>query len=535
MKRKLGLGCFFVAAVSAMVASLPASAQLRVQEEAYFREATRILASDEFAGRKPMSEQEHLTIDYIIQEYKKAGLKPGNNGEWLQPVEMISTETTPVGGAINIKSRKAKVNLRDFEDFIVWTHRGVNRIDFKNAEFVFVGHGITAPEYGWDDYEGIDVKGKIVLALAGDPGFYDDNLFRGQNATYYSRQHYKFEQAERCGAAGCMVIHEASASGYKWETLQGSQTGAKLGLVNEDMNRDLIAFQGWLAGGAAERLFSACGLDFDSVCAAAHKTGFKSFSLNAKSSFSLDVKYSVGKSYNVIGMIEGTDLKDEYVLYSSHWDHFGIGKPDETGDCIYNGANDSATGIAALFIIAQKYMRSPMKPRRSILFVSVTGEESGFLGSEYYCTHPSYPLEKTAVNLNIDGPGPFESSYDVLLRAPGVSTAEKWLWLITEAQGREVKPYPVDPKAIYYRCDHFSFIRHGVPALFFDKGSDFVDKERHERLPKYDTYHKPNDEYHDWWVVDGAMENINIYYAVGMLIACDEQMPQWSPDSEFQR
>lgn len=482
-----------------------------------------------------MSEQEHLTIDYIISEYGKCGLKPaGPDGSWLQPVRMISTTTTLRGGSVNVRARKGKVVLKDFDDVIAWTYRGTDRIDLKNAEFVFCGHGVCAPEFGWDDYAGIDVTGKVVIVLAGDPGFFDDSLFRGKNATLYSRQFYKWEEAERHSAAGCLVVHREDVASYKWATVQNSQSGLQQNLVDEEQNAGLMGFQGWMAGPAAERLFAACGYSFDEVQESAHRRGFKPFSLGAKASFGFDVDYSIGQSYNVMGLIEGTDLKDEYIVYTSHWDHLGIGKPVD-GDCIYNGANDSATGIAALFLIANKYRNNPVKPRRSILFISVTGEEAGFLGSRYYCEHPVYPLEKTAVNINIDGPGPFEKTYDILLRAPGVSTAEKWLHFVAETQGREVKPYPVDPAAIYYRCDHLSFIRHGVPALFFDKGSDWVDKERHARQPQIDTYHKPNDEYRDDWIVDGALENINVYYAVGMLMACDDEMPQWSPESEFQR
>ena len=522
-----------------MVASFGVSAMAQhkqyEEEVAFFKERIKTLASDEFGGRKPLTEYETKTINYIADEFKKLGLEPANNGSYFQPVREISTYSRLEKNRLRVKGSKGSLDLNFPDDIMVWTLRGQEKIVVPNAEFVFVGFGINAPEYNWNDYEGIDVKGKIVIAMVNDPGFYNKDLFRGRNMTYYGRWKYKLEEAKRQGAAGALVLHNTAAASYGWNVCCSSHLQNNIGLCSDDLNQDALAMQGWLHEEAAKKLFAVSGFSFDEVTEAAKKPGFKSFSMKSKSKVVMNVKMKVGESHNVAGVLPGTDLKDECIVCTAHWDHFGIGQAID-GDSIYNGAADNASGTAALMLLAKKYKELPVKPRRSIVFVAVTSEECGLLGSQAYCENPLFPLSKTAVNLNFDGSAPAARTTGVTLRAAGKSDTDALVVAVAAAQGRKVQVVTEDPAGGYFRADHFNFVKRGVPTVLAGGGGEVIDKEREAAKPKRYTYHQPNDEYReDEWAFDGAMENLNLMFSIGLLIANQDEMPKWAKDADFQR
>jgi Zn-dependent M28 family amino/carboxypeptidase len=353
--------------------------------------------------------------------------------------------------------------------------------------------------------------------------------------TYYGRWKYKLEEAKRQGAAGALVLHNTPAASYGWNVCCSSHLQNNIGLCDDDLNKDALAFQGWLHEEAAKKLFTISGLDFEEVTAAAKKPGFKSFAMKAKSKVSMNVKVNVGESHNVAGILPGTDLKDEYIVCTAHWDHFGIGQAID-GDSIYNGAADNASGTAALMLLAKKYQELPVKPRRSIVFVAVTSEECGLLGSQHYCENPLFPLSKTAVNLNFDGSAPAARTTGVTLRAAGKSDTDALVVAVAAAQGRKVHIVTEDPAGGYFRADHFNFVKKGVPTVLAGGGGEVIDKARQAAKPKRYTYHQPNDEYReDEWDFDGAMENLNLMFSIGLLIANQDEMPKWTKDADFQR
>ena len=518
--------------------SLSAMAQHKQYEEevAFWKERIQTLASDEFGGRKPLTEYETKTINYIADEFKKLGLEPANKGSYFQPVREISTFARPDKNRIRVKAANGSMDLNFPDDIVIWTLRGQKKIVVPNTDFVFVGFGINAPEYNWNDYEGIDVKGKIVIAMVNDPGFYDKNLFRGRNMTYYGRWTYKLEEAKRQGAAGALVLHNKPAASYGWEVCSSSHIQHNIGLCSDDLNADALAFQGWLHEEAAKKLFEMSGVDFEEVTAAAKKPGFKSFTMKAKSKVTMNVQdMVVGESHNVAAVLPGTDLKDEYIVCTAHWDHFGIGKAIN-GDSIYNGASDNASGTAALMLLAKKFQQLPVKPRRSIVFVAVTSEECGLLGSQGYCENPLFPLSKTAVNLNFDGIAPALRTTGVTLRAAGKTNTDALVIAAAAAQGRQVRIVTEDPAGGYFRSDHFNFVKKGVPTVLCGGGGEVIDKEKQAAIPKAYRYHQPNDEYDEsWWNFDGAMENLNLLFSIGVMIANQDEMPKWAKDADFQR
>lgn len=510
-------------------------AQNHEEELAFFKERIKTLSSDAFGGRKPLTEYETKTIHYIADEFKKLGLLPANGESYFQPVREIATYTRPEKNRIRVKCAKGNVDLQFSDDIVVWTNRGTEKVVIPTTDLVFCGFGINAPEYGWNDYEGIDVKGKIVIAMVNDPGYYDASLFRGRNMTYYGRWTYKFEEAKRQGAAGVWVIHNKPAASYGWEVCQSSHVQTNIALCSDDMNKDELGMEAWLHEDACRKIFELSGVDFEQTIEAAKKPGFKSFVMKAKSKVVLDVKMTVGESHNVAAVLPGTDLKDEYIVCTAHWDHFGIGTPIN-GDSIYNGASDNASGVAALMLLAKKYKALPIKPRRSFVFVAVTSEECGLLGSQHYCEHPLFPLSKTAINLNFDGAAPAGRTHDVTLRAAGKTDTDALVVAMAAAQGRRVRVVTDDPSGSYFRSDHFNFVKKGVPTVLVRGGNDFVDKAKEEAKPKVYRYHQPNDEYDEsWWDFDGAMENLNLMFSIGLMIANNDEMPKWTEKSEFQR
>jgi Zn-dependent M28 family amino/carboxypeptidase len=503
-------------------------AQVTATDEELFRDAIQTLASDEFGGRKPLSPHESLTVNYIADKFKSLGLTPGNGTSYFQQVPLLSVSTQVKKEQIVAEGKKGKATLLPFTDYIIWSQRKETNLKLTKADYVFVGFGIKAPEYGWNDYDGVDVKGKIVVVLVNDPGFYDDGLFRGKNMTYYGRWTYKFEEANRQGAAGALVIHETAPASYDWSVVQNSWTGKNLALYSED---EKLAFKGWVSKEASLRLFEKAGLSYDEAVSAAKKKGFKSFRMGLKSTIELINDARIENSANVAALLPGTDLKDEYIVYSAHWDHFGIGVPIE-GDSIYNGASDNASGVAALFVMAKRFSQLSERPRRSILFLAVTGEESGLLGSEYYATHPLFPLSRTVVNLNMDSYAPKARTRDVILSGSGDAETDKYVVEAAAAQGRVVKPAANQTSGGYFRSDHFNFAKVGVPVVLAQGGRDYLDpKAVEEQRLKYGsrrTYHQPSDEYHPWWDVAGSLDDIYLYFGIGLRLSNESYFPQWN-------
>ena len=523
----------------AQIASAPNTPLRAMNDETLFRTVTRELSDDKFGGRKPLTAYEAPTLDYIAEKFKEVGLEPAVGGSYLQKVPLLGVKTNIKNNEIVVSGTKKNVKLRYWDDIVIWTLRAEKQLKVNKADFVFVGFGINAPEYGWNDYAGIDVKGKVVVMLVNDPGFYDDNLFRGKNMTYYGRWTYKFEEAGKQGAVAALIIHDTAPASYGWNVVQNSRSSSTLSLYSETGNRELIPFQGWVTGESAEKLFDAAGVSFDESMAAAKKKGFRSFPLKLKTTFESTNDIEIAESANVCAILPGTSLKDEYILYSAHWDHLGIGQPVD-GDSIYNGAGDNATGVAALVLLGKRFNELPERPKRSIVFLAVTAEESGLLGSAYYAEHPLFALDKTAVCLNIDSYGDKMRTSDVIISAAGHSETDRYVIDAAAAQGRTVSFSTSDTGGGYYRSDHFNFAKMGVPVVLARSGNRYINPQAAKaHNEKYysgqSNYHEPSDEYHDWWDISGSLDDIYLFYGIGVRLANDGYFPQWSEKAEYKR
>ena len=502
-----------------------------MNDETLFRTITRELSDDSFGGRKPLTCYEAPAIEYIANRFKEVGLHPAVGESYFQKVPLLGVTTHIKNNEVVVSGRKKSVRLRYWEDIVLWTHRAEQKLKVDKADFVFVGFGIRAPEYGWDDYAGIDVKGKVVVMLVNDPGFYNDNLFRGKTMTYYGRWTYKFEEAGKQGAAAALIIHDTAPASYGWSVVQNSRSSSSLSLYNEVENKMLIPFQGWITGESAQKLFEAAEVSLEELVEAAKKKGFKSFPLKLKTTIESINDIEMGESANVAAILPGTSLKDECVIYSAHWDHLGIGQP-VAGDSIYNGALDNATGVAALVMLGRRFSTLPERPKRSILFLAVTAEESGLLGSDFYTKNPLFPLEKTAICLNIDSYGDAKRTSDVVISAAGQSETDDYVRDAAAAQGRYVVTSHHDPAGGYYRSDHFPFAKAGIPVALAKGGSNYLDPQdyREHRTKYYSgpgTYHQPTDEYHSWWDISGSLEDIYLFFGIGYRLANDGYFPKW--------
>lgn len=522
----------YISAIIALAASsLSTSAQV-TQEEKDFRKWEEVIASDSFSGRAPLTPYETKTINYIAQEFKSLGLQPANGNSYFQKVPLLKVSTKPVGNVINVKAKNGKVALKNWEDLIITSVRGKKNVTLPKADFVFAGFGINAPEYGWNDYKDLDVKGKVVVVLVNDPGYYNPSLFKGKDMTYYGRWIYKFEEASRQGAAGVLVIHDTEPASYGWNVVQASWGSKNLSLVSDKGNADKVALQGWISLPATKRLFQAAGVDFEKAVAAAKQPGFKAIDLKAESNIKLKNEVYIANSNNVAAVLPGTRKKDEYLIYSAHWDHFGIQKPVD-GDSIYNGASDNASGVAALLVLAKKFASLKQRPERSILFLSVTAEEAVLLGSEYYAQHPLVPLKNTVVNLNIDGCAPQSKVKDVIIAGYGDTNTDQLVAETAAAQGRTTEPAKNQSSGGYFRSDHFSFAKVGVPVILAEGGRDYLNPEDANRYKGKRTYHMPQDEYSPSWDVSGTVDDINLWYAIGLRIADGNFTPEWTEQSPW--
>jgi Zn-dependent M28 family amino/carboxypeptidase len=504
----------------------------------YLHPVMERLSSDEFEGRAPSSTGEQTTIAYLRNEFRMLGIQPGNGSEFFQEVPLV-TMTVNGSPTLRISGRGQTNELAYREDHVVWTKRVAQQASLENSEMVFVGYGIVAPEYDWDDYEGLDVAGKTVVVLVNDPGFatQDSALFNGNTMTYYGRWTYKYEEAARQGAAGAIVVHETEPAGYGWGTVASSWTGPQFDLVRADSNMSRVAVEGWVTVAAARDIFTRADQDYDALKSRAQTRDFAAVPLgvNATVSFENTVRRSI--SNNVLGVLPGSDRADEYVVYMAHWDHFGR-DPSLEGDQIYNGALDNASGTAGLLALARAFAALDEPPSRSVLFLAVTAEEFGLLGSAYYAQNPVYPRNQTVAAINLDGLNLHGPMNDITVIGRGMSELDDYLESAAQEQGRIVRSDPEPEKGFYYRSDHFSFAKEGIPALYTDAGIDHVEHGSSWTLEQREDYtanryHKPSDEYDPDWDVSGAVDDLQLMFLVGYRIANSSDFPNWREGTEF--
>ncbi|WP_224998782.1 M28 family metallopeptidase [Cesiribacter sp. SM1] len=493
------------------------------------------LASDDFLGRMPFTEGEEKTVNYLAEEFKKLELKPGNGDSYFQEVPLVEITGTP-SETMKISGPKGNFNLSYMDDFVALSKKTEPEVSLENSELVFAGYGIVAPEYGWNDYEGIDWTGKTAVVLVNDPGFAsgDTTLFKGNEMTYYGRWTYKYEEAGRQGAAGVIIIHETAPASYGWNVVQSSWSGAQLNL---ESNAPVAKVQGWVSQEAAARLFEASQLENKDYNALALNRDFKPMPMGLTASIKINNEIRRNTSKNVVALLEGSTQKDEYIIYSAHWDHLGVGRP-VNGDSIYNGAVDNASGTAALLAIAEAFKQGP-QPERSVVFMAVTAEEQGLLGSAYYAENPIYPPQKTVANINMDAfesPGPMK---DLTITGFGHSEMDEYAREVAERQGRYVIPDPEPEKGYFYRSDHFNFAKIGIPALYaggsfedFANGPEYIKKMNEEY--RVNRYHQPADEYDpETTELSGVQSDVQLLYEVGLKLANEDYFPKWYDRSEF--
>ncbi|WP_257325945.1 M28 family metallopeptidase [Pseudoalteromonas rhizosphaerae] len=499
-------------------------------------EHVKVLASDEFGGRAPSSKGEELTLAYLTDEFKKLGYQPGNGDSFLQEVPLVSLEADP--------NMVLTIGGKDYQykkDMVMGSSRISERQSIKDSELVFVGYGVNAPEYNWNDYAGLDVKGKTVVILVNDPGFAtkDPALFTGDAMTYYGRWTYKYEEASRQGAAGAIIVHETAPASYPWSVVENSWSGEQFGFQKENNNMDRVAVEGWVTTEVANELFTKAGLDFASAKANAAKGAYHvdMGDLTASVAVKNTIKKSI--SYNFIATLPGSEKPDEHIIYSAHWDHLGTDK-NRKGDQIYNGAHDNATGTAGLIEVAEAFASLPKHPSRSMTFLAVTAEEQGLLGSKYYAAHPVIAANKTVANINMDSLNLLGKVKDISVVGIGKSEMDSLLAQAANAQGRTVSGDPKPSSGGYYRSDHFAFANMGIPAMYAGGGSEALDEDtanyrKRMSLVLRGCYHQPCDRYRDEWDLSGAVQDLQLFYQVGFDISEQPQWPKWNANSEFQR
>ncbi|KRB50610.1 MAG: M28 family metallopeptidase [Pseudomonadota bacterium] len=507
-------------------------------------EHVKVLSSDAFEGRGPATEGEKKTVAYIIEQYKAAGLQPGGdltNGQraWTQDVPLARFETTgPVAVSVNLGGQ-TQTWTQGEQVALLATQTGATRVTVKDAPIVFVGYGVTAPERNWDDFKGVDLKGKIALVLVNDPDFETGKGdFGGKAMTYYGRWTYKFEEAARRGAIGFLVIHETAPASYGWATVKNSNTSAVFDIIRSKPTEAHAPLEGWIQRDKTVELFKAAGLDFETAKISAQSRDFKPVELKG-ATFSTDYAVDVQKivSKNVAGIVPGAKRPDEVLIYSGHWDHLGVGLPDAKGDKIYNGAVDNADGIATLIEIGRAFAKGP-KPDRSVLFLAVTAEEQGLLGSEYYSANPLYPLAKTVADINMDALAPTGPAKDFSSSGNSASTLQDEMIAAGKAKGRYYTPETHPEAGSFFRSDHFPFAKRGVPAISFESGRDLVDGgiaagEAYAKAYNVDRYHQPADEYDPSWNLEGVAADGQLVLDLGRKLANTTSWPEWKAGSEF--
>ena len=504
----------------------------------YMRDIIVEISSDAYEGRGPGSRGDVKARDYLAAEMQRLGLQPGAaDGGWEQRFDLVGVNTVqPETWAFEGHGKSR--TLEQWEEFIVSSGVQQERTAISDAEVVFVGYGIQAPEYDWDDFKGADLEGKVLLIMNNDPDW-DPELFEGETRLWYGRWDYKYLSAARQGAAGAIIIHTTPSAGYPFQVVQTSWTGEQFELPAGDEPRNLV--NAWVTEDAARDLVAMAGKDLDALREAAYNRDFEPVPLGIKTSIAMDVELNRTESANVLGLIPGSDpeLRDEVVIYTAHHDHLGIGEPNEEGDAIYNGARDNASGVSVVLAIAKALQALPEAPRRSSLFALVGAEEQGLLGSLYYASNPTFAAGKIAANINYDNPNILGDTHDVTFVGLGKSSIDRILELIAEEQGREVKPDQFADKGYFYRSDQFSLAKIGVPAMYLKPGTDYVDRPPgwgREQQEHYTNvhYHQPSDEYNDSWDFTGLIEDALLGYWTGLAIGNADEMPAWNPGDEFE-
>lgn len=506
---------------------------------ANMEEYVKTLGSDEFLGRKPFTEGEEKTLAYLEKVFSELGLEPGFGQSWYQEVPMVEVSVFPKDTLL-LTGPGIDTLFRYRDDFVVTTRRLVDRVWIEEAPLVFAGYGIVAPEYGWNDYADLDVKGKIVMVLVNDPGYAtgDPGLFKGREMTYYGRWTYKYEEAARQGALGLMIVHETGAAGYGWSVVHNGAVAPNLYLKPDDKYLGWCTIEGWFTQRAARSLVRMSGMDPDSLFAAAAEPDFRPADLDPELTLEMFIRYRFDVSRNIMGMIRGSERPDEAIVYSAHWDHLGVGAP-VNGDSIYNGAVDNGTSLAWMLEIARAFKTLEEPPQRTVLFLAPTAEEQGLLGAMYYTQHPVIPMERTVANINNDLLLPMGRMKDVMVTGAGQSELEEYVEKYAKKQGRYLHPDPNPHTGMYFRADHFAFAKAGVPALFVrgnvdhrEKGKEYAAQQEQDYLQN--RYHQPADEYDpETWEFSGIVEDARLMFRVGLELANSNVFPAWKEGSEF--
>ncbi|HEX8527610.1 M28 family metallopeptidase [Allosphingosinicella sp.] len=528
--------CLLAAACATTAENAP-SEQVRIPLET-LQSLTREMSTDAFQGRAPGTEGERMTIELLAREFQRAGLRPGNNGSWYQNVPLV--EITAQGSpTLRVTGGRQPLSFNYRRDMVAGSYRVQPRVSFANSDVVFVGYGVNAPERGWNDYAGLDVRGKTVIILVNDPDWQTQGTqgtFGGRSMTYYGRWTYKYEEAARQGAAAAFIVHQTEPASYGWNVVENSWTGPQHHLDRAGGNMDQTVANGWLTNEAARQLFAAAGQDFDSLAASAARPGFRAVPFTGlKASMEIESEIQRQQSRNVIGILPGRTRPNEYLLYTAHWDHLGLcarGRPDE----ICNGATDNATGTSALVALAQTHARR--RPERSIVFIAVTAEESGLLGSRYYAENPVYPLARTVAGINMDSLNMAGATRDFVAIGAGKSQLDGMLMPILERRGVRLSPDPSPEAGYYFRSDQFSFARLGVPFLYGRGGEDLVNGgpaagRAWSQEYRANRYHQPADEFLTTWDWAGAINDLEIYYELMTRLANGDDWPNWNEGDEF--
>jgi Zn-dependent M28 family amino/carboxypeptidase len=504
----------------------------------------KVLASDEFEGRAPGSKGEDLSVKYITDQFKKIGLKPGNpDGTYTQEVPLAGIKSEP---RMSFVVGDKTMDLKYADDFVASSARLQPEIEIEKSNVVFVGYGVVAPEYGWDDYKNVDVRGKTLLMLIGDPPVpdpkdpskLDDKMFKGKAMTYYGRWTYKYEIAAQKGAAAAIIIHETEPAAYPWQVVKSSWGKENFELDNPNKNMDAVSARSWITLDVAKKLLADCGQNFDAVKKLAVTKDFRPVMLNAKANIAIKQQIRSFKSHNVIGKLEGSDpkLNGEYVIYTAHWDHLGR-HPELQGDQIFNGAIDNASGVASVIELAAAFMKINPPPKRSVLFMATTAEEAGLLGAKFYAEHPLYPLEKTLADINLDSMNVWGKARDIEDLSLGFSTLDDLLVAAAKGQGRSAVPDSRPDKGKIYRADNFEFSKVGLPSLYIGKGEHLLSRPETAplRSDEFDStdYHQITDEVHPDWDLSGAVQDVQLVFEVGYEVANGDKFPEWKSGSEF--
>lgn len=510
--------------------------------EAEIADHIAVLASDEFGGRAPSSPGEELTVAYLADHFRGLGLQPGVGDSYFQNVPLVDITVNAERVPFVIAGGGDPLRFSYPDDFVTWTTRVVEASSVQDSELVFVGYGIVAPEFGWDDYAGVDVAGKTVVILVNDPGYatQDPDVFSGNSMTYYGRWTYKFEEAARQGAAGALIVHQTAPAAYGWETVRNSWTGPQFNLQPEDGNAGRVAIEGWITEETARTIFDRAEMDFDALHAQAETGTLEPIAMGLELTTGVTNALRFSESKNVVAVLPGSEAPDEYFIYMAHWDHFGTDQSLVAAgeDGIYNGALDNASGTAALLELAEAYANLPEAPRRSVVFLAVAAEEQGLLGSAYYASDPVFPLSQTVAGLNMDGLSSFGPTRELVVQGYGMSELDGIADAAAAAQGRRVDPDPEPEKGYYFRSDHFELAKLGVPMIYPGPGIDHVERgsdygREQNELYTATRYHMVTDEFDDTWDLTGAVADVQLYYEIGAAVIQSDSWPSWNEGTEF--